>query len=133
MDEFGEQVIAGEALSSDGEEEAVAHVLVEVLVIHDVEAVLQEHLLQQSSPAGILPVFGHEVELSVACRLIHRCQCALCRMANARRQCVKHSEYESASQCVHAESLLKMRIHTVEEFVADGYRCHALAGIAEYL
>ena len=43
MDKLCQEVITRKALPADGEEESVAHVLVQVLVVYDMESVLQEY------------------------------------------------------------------------------------------
>ena len=97
------------------------------------ESVTQEHFLKLSCTTGILTVVVNEVELAVTSCLIHCSKSALCGVAYARRQCIHHRIDESPAQCVHAESLLQVRIYTVVEFITDGNRCHTLASIAENL
>ena len=71
LEQIQKQLAACHFLVADREEEAVAHILVQILFIHKVEAMTKEYLLGPCSPAAIFTHLAHEVIFPVRRRSEH--------------------------------------------------------------
>lgn len=70
-EQIQKQLAACHFLVADREEEAIAHILVQILFIHKVEAMTKEYLLGPCSPAAIFTHLAHEVIFPVRRRSEH--------------------------------------------------------------
>ena len=107
--------------------------MLDVLVVYDVKAVFAEKPLHLFRPPAVFHRVGHEIDLSVAGRFVHRREAELYRMAGAGSDHVhdrvgKRVAEKSGSVVAFGQG----RVTAVEEFVGNTYDGHSLAGIAEY-
>ena len=117
VDKLVDKLLTGHILVAEGEEEAVRHILIAILVVDDVEAILYHNLLYALRTAGILACVLHIVELAVRCCTEHRCQGILRRVRNTRREHIEDVEDKVAAELtIVAIALCEALVATVLKF-----------------
>lgn len=131
--QFLGQLQVGHAWILDGEVESIGQWLAHVVVIHQIESVLEEHLLEEGGPASIFLHLVDEVEASVTGSLHHRSHAVLHAVAAARRKGVDDARIEESAELGNAKQILQRLILAMIESIRHAADTDALASVREGL
>ena len=116
-----------------GEVEAVGQRCAHIVVIDQIEAVGQEHVLHELGSASVLLHVVEEAVLSAHGSLHQRGHSVLHGVRRAAGEGVHQSAHKEVAEGPHSEFLLQGRKRAVVELVGDARHTASLAGIGEGL